>query len=540
MVNGLPPRMSESAFRSFENYARRMTVDGPFEDERGEVVFYDVEDRYGRRRRYFVWRGPDGVRAVAGEGGETMDAGAVACVIRELEHPAPCPDDMMRRARGLPDEIAADPMFDISLETEPRDGEDNDSVRSDHVSAFMRELFAPPVDPDRVLGAVDAAVEACASCTRYDASPVADMIAADGRIGDAVAEATPGGLSGLLCSRRAGFHLWIVPYLPRAPQAALVSSFIDLSELKDLRTEDLGILDALLDAIGDREALAEALMDGLQFYDAQNTIRREARRDHIGLARLMAGHIGGIPDLDAHLREAALLTRELGMPDTGDLFVLSFLQEPNGKRLIDVRDAHPDIDMDELMSRAFASAEPGIGSYVFFARNGLADRVAQEVCRGYSGDEDDEGSGALLLAETLLSYDQPDAALRLAEKALETMIVEDSLEAHAAMTFIESNFGDRDDVRSYARTIRRTYSRKRGLWRTYDEEGGGIFSLRRRSTPNRSFASESSMMRGDLASAFLSMLSSLSSTDLLISPDTSKSLSSKNSRGSSSNLAPMP
>lgn len=540
MINGLPPRMSESAFRSFENYARSMTVDGPFGDSDGQVVFYDVEDRYGRRRRYLVWRGPDGIKGVMGEGGETMDAGAVACVIRELDRVPEGPDDMMRRARGLPDEIAADPMFDISLETEPRDGEDNDAVRSDHVFAFLKDLFAPPIDADHVLNVLDTAVEASVSCTRYDASPVADLLSAYGRIGDAVAEASPSGLSGLLCSRRAGFHQWIVPYLPRASQAALVTAFIDLSELKDIRTEDLGIADALLYPIEDRRSLAAALMDGLSFYDAQDVIRREARRYHTDLAKDMAGMLQDVPDLDQHLREAALLTRELGMPDSGGLFIRSFIQEPNGKRLIDVRDAHPDIDMDDLMSRAFESAAPGVGSYVFFARNGLADRVAEEVYKGFSGDEDDEGSGALLLAETLLSYDEPGAALTLAEKALETMIADDSLEAHAAMTFIESNFGDREDVRTYARDVRRRYSRKKGLWRTYDEEGGGIFSLRRRSTPKRSFASESSMILGDFASAFRSMLSSLSSTDLLISPDTSKSRSSKNSRGSSSNLAPIP
>lgn len=540
MISGLPPRMSESVFRSFEKYARSMTVHGPFGDADDEAVFYDVEDRFGRRRRYLIWRGPDGVKGVMGEGGENTDAGAVACVIRELERDRSAPDDMMRRARGLPEEIAADPLFDMSLETEPRDGEDNDSVRSDHVFAFLKELFAPPMDPDRVLNVLDAAVEACVSCTRYDASPVADLLSAYGRIGDAVAEASPGGLSGLLCSRRAGFHLWIVPHLHRASQAALVTAFIDLSELEDIRTEDLGVADALVASIEDRRSLAAALMDGLGFYDAQDVIRREARRYHMDLAKDMAGMLSDVPDLDRHLREAALLTRELGMPDSGGLFIRSFIQEPNGKRLIDVRGAHPGIDLDDLMSRAFASAEPGIGSYVFFARNGLAGRVAQEVRRGYSGDEDDEGSGALLLAETLLSYDEPDAALMLAEKALETMIAEDSLEAHAAMTFIESNFGGREDARTYARDVRRRYSRKRGLWRIYDEEGGGIFSLRRRSTPNRSLASESPMILGDFASAFLSMLSSLSSTDLFISPDTSKSLSAKNSSGSSSNLAPMP
>lgn len=66
MIKGLPPRMSESAFRSFENYARSMTVDGPFEDVDGQAVFYDVEDRYGRRRRYLVWRGPEGVQMETG------------------------------------------------------------------------------------------------------------------------------------------------------------------------------------------------------------------------------------------------------------------------------------------------------------------------------------------------------------------------------------------------------------------------------------------------------------------------------------------
>lgn len=472
----LPFGITENTLTNFERNLTKATVIGPLKEHSEEVVFYDVEVR-GTKRRYLVWRSPSGVKAVMGENGSCCDTGALACLIRERELFGDDRLNILRAARNIPEDISAIPEFELGLETEPRTGEDNVEVCENFISDFMNSLCQSGLSSDILLETIDTAVKSCLTCSKYDASYVADIILSyDNIIGPILENVSPGGLSLVVCRKSSISSSWIIPFLNHIPQPALISAFIDLSESVFPSTEQLGITDALLNHIDDKEELASILADGLSFYELNNVIRREARRSHTDLARYTAQYIMEVPDFERHIREAALLTRDLGLPDTHDLFIRSFMQEPNGKRLIDVKDAHPDTDIQELIRSAYDSCNPSVQGLVFFARNGLQDLVAEDVFRLIDFEET-EAEDALLLAEVLFDCGKEEVALNVAEEILCIKLRNNNLEALSIMETFEQIFSGYSDARKTAIDIRRSFDERRRIWKEYDANGGKMFSL---------------------------------------------------------------
>lgn len=470
----LPFGITENTLNNFERNLTKVSINGPLKDHGEEIVIYEVEV-HGNKRRYLIWRSPTGVKAVIGENGSCCDSGALACLMKEKDLFEDGKQEILRAARNIPEEISTIPEFELSLETEPRTGEDNREICENYVSDFINMLQQSDLTPDILLETVDTAVKSCLTCRKYDASYVADIILShENMITSFLEKVTPRGLSSVICGKASTSSSWVIPFLNHISQPALISTFIDLSESEFPNTEQLGITDAFLNHIENKDELASILADGLSFYSLKDVIGREARRSHIELARLTAQYLTEVPDFERHIREAALLTRELGLPDTHDLFIKSFLQEPNGKRLIDVKDTHPDIDIQELLNSAYDSCNSTVQELVFFARNGMQDTVAEDVFRLIDFDET-ESEDALLLAEVLLDCGKEEISYKIAEKALCVKLKNYDLEALSILESIEQNFSGYGNACESAAELRRVFADKRKIWKEYDASGGKMF-----------------------------------------------------------------
>lgn len=450
-------------------------IDGPSGGPDDEVVFYECIS-YRGKSRYLVWRCENGVRAVVGEDQTDRDT-VLEILEKEMGRSETPYDALSRRARDLPSEISSDPMFQMELETEPRNGEDNKEIYAKHVMGFLGDVLSSGMTSDEKLSLLDEAVETCLSCRDYDASYASDLITGNSNIVEPLfSDVTPRGLSSMLTKRKsADGHLWTSDYLYNAPQPALVSAFADLSELTDLSTQELGLTDAVLSAIEDMDGLAGILVGDLPYYEASETVRREGRRRHMELVRSMMGRFADIPDIGKHEREAALLARDMGIPDSEDFFIRSFIAEPNAKRYLDAKEAHPDADWDAVLDEALNGLDdPQPRDLVFFASYGKADRVVPLLTKEYVGSHLGEDIGTMvLLADTLASNGRRNAALALAER-----IVIEGMEANEPDTVLAMQLIDReftDLAMPFADRIKSLYPRRNRVWSEYAKNGGGIF-----------------------------------------------------------------
>jgi hypothetical protein len=238
----------------------------------------------------------------------------------------------------------------------------------------------------------------------------------------------------------------------------------------------------LADIIGDPKVLASEFVIGMSFYEHDRVIRREFGRRHVSVARALTD---SIPRnlIAGHELEYARLRREMGLCDDSGLFVEAFYQQPNGKRLIDVLDAHPEMDRDGLILNAWDKSNHDIGDLIFFCRNGLSERIVtyldhlddDHIMESVKKDSD----SVMLLSEILSDMGECSVSARLCMSCLDDLVSTVAYDVDSAvhMMCLLDTLYDRsgsEDISGYMKDFRCRVRRK-ALWEAYSECEGGHF-----------------------------------------------------------------
>lgn len=339
------------------------------------VSVYRVEERYASGN-VLVWRAPSGNALGAICDSEMFgDAYCVAAIMYSDSDPG-----MLDMASRLPDIISDDEDFDMESENIGCQGEDNRACCDAAVDRFLNKAFSR-LNGLCLMETLDAAIVSCRHHRAFDASYVADMIVE--KLKKRRYRADPHILKEFATRDGIRDGTWMLDRDFGFTQRAAVSLYAELSAQSPISAVTSGFLDAILGTVTDLGKLADALM-GDDYYANNTAVRREHGRGHTELAVCMAESLSRMRLSRPYPLETARLLRDLGIPDDGGLFVEAFLNEPNGKRLIDVTTAHPDIDVEFTVRMAWKRGRRDPSALGFFAENGLS-REVEDYIEGLDG-----------------------------------------------------------------------------------------------------------------------------------------------------------
>lgn len=392
--------------------------------------------------------------------------------------------DPYQSARNLPVEISEHRLFDLRYELESWYGEDNVEAFEDVVSNFITRVLDSALPPHAKVDCLDIAYDVCASYEGFDASYACTIISDNvHRLYDQLSYADADRIVGILTDvDRHHSRKWLLGDRRCISDRIAAKAYRTLSLMDSISDYDCEVQSLLADIIGDPKMLASMFIIEMSFYEHDRVIRREFGRGHVSVARALTDRIPRNL-IVGHELEYARLMREVGLRDDSGLFVTAFYQEPNGKRLIDVLDAHPEMDRDELILNAWDRSPRDIGNLIFFCRNGLGEQVAAYLDRM----DDDlilelvnkDRDSVMLLSEVLSDMGECSVSVRFCMSCLDDMVSTAAYDVDSVihmMCLLDSLYerSGSEYISDYMKDFR-CRVRKRSLWEAYSECEGGHF-----------------------------------------------------------------
>lgn len=222
-------------------------------------------------------------------------------------------------------------------------------------------------------------------------------------------------------SERDYSRAWIIQYYHDISRFELIKIYSELRSKKLHSSMDKEVMGEIIRRYGNYRDMAEALTEGKDFYKMESLARSEYGLGHRLLAKRIVECIYRSPYVSQHKRETAILSRDLGLPDSKHLFDESFLEEPSTKRFNDVRIAHPDDNLGPLIDIAWREKGGNPGYFTFFLTTGRKDGVAKLIIESdpdvlFDGCETDTMSN---IAELLNDCGEYEASLKVSLNAIE-------------------------------------------------------------------------------------------------------------------------
>ena len=398
------------------------------------------------------------------------DSVAVKTAIQSFYDEVPSTSSLVEMSMSLPGVVYKSLINDSDYGIIDNDG----SIVKSVIDDFSERVERYATSVAEILSAFDDAINACNTFTKHDLSWVsAILIESAGRYGERMSDITPDEFIGIVCRRKNDLsRSWLLepPFVITNDMA--MAAFLSISSEKNVSDRDIEIMGMLLDHITETDDLAKRMIGGTDFYYAERIIMRERRRGHVQLATRLADNIRSTADVRSHMREAALLRQEFGLPDVDGYFINSFIEEPNGKRLIDAEYSHPEIDVDDLLSKAWKKHGKETRYMSFFAENGYADDIMNRLGKvpqlefgsEVSQNQDDFERLCISLSKTGMY----DGSLRIALSLLEGMIRskdEDGIEHMIEISnHIVDSAGRPDDLVELCISFRSENGPRKGYW----------------------------------------------------------------------------
>ncbi|MCQ2071067.1 MAG: hypothetical protein MJZ68_08040 [archaeon] len=430
---------------------------------------YSVKVTSGYRSvEFLVWDRGNGKKAVRAVGihngyGSFDVAALIACYALE---DGPDTYDLLNRYTG-------DPLYEEHLSYGGLDDE-LDRLSDEIVDRFIDDVCRTD-DPHKILDTLDKAIDDCYSNRECDTIPLGRKLESRAKkLNQIIREAKPIDISAIInSSDRIFSRKWLAR--SNLSDAQAMMAFVDLSDRKSLNTYDLTILSILSRKV-DPENYAEAVTDGLGYYEMERMALRELRRGHRDIAVAISKRFSDAEDFDVHLSEAGRLRQDFGLKDEEDVFVKAFVNDPNEKRLLDLVANHTDLDMDQVLENAWTTAGHTPTNLIFFARNGFEEKVSSFLTRNTDWVMEhmyEDVDTLQLLGEVLKDRKQYNVSADLLIRILEDCMHEKGSEDIAVhiMNVLDSEYDDALSVlEPYCRNFRKKHGNK-VLWNMYGSGG---------------------------------------------------------------------
>ena len=387
-------------------------------DDRMHVYYANLD---GARYRVVLWLDEEGSVSGYDTDCPELSSAHIRSIVEFAEREGLLHGELQVMAETLPERIMDHPDFEKLYENEKWHGEDNGEIYLDIVGEFLDELFS--AYPRDIFDIADIACESCLRCTEFDASEAVELIKRRFVQEDLVIEDRDF-MRIFEDTDRSESGFWVIDdvFIPEPKTVYRLYSRICCNYALTPHQQELA--DALLGMAEDCSGLAEYMLSMKdEYYSAEALVHDELGKGHFELARALAERLSESPMVEGRELEMGRLRRLLGLDDEPGFFIDAFLAEPGGKRLIDVMDAHPDLDIPDLLSESWRlSKQDDVSQFIFFADNGLSDEVA-EVLEGWSESRltrsvADATDDWFTLAEILLKEGRVEMAAVLSKEIL--------------------------------------------------------------------------------------------------------------------------
>lgn len=366
-----------------------------------------------------------------------------------------------------------DPLYQEHLVYGGREEELN-TLAEKLVDEYIEDLnrFSSPYG---ILDSLDKAIDCCYRNRDYDTVALGRILELRAKkMYKTIRNTKPSELSRILnSSDRIFSRRWLAE--SRLSDSQIMVAFADLSDRRSLNSYDTAILSILSRKV-DSEEYADSVTDDIGYYEMERIALRELRRGHRKVAVAVSNRFSKAEDFDDHLSEAGRLRQEIGLEDNEGVFIRAFINEPNEKRLLDLIANHPNTNLEVVFDVAWKGSQHSPAQMVFFARNGLEEKVAKflSVNEDWILDNMDENSDILqLLGEILKDKEQYEASANLLVKVLEDCLGEKGNENQAVhiMNTLDSEYEQAESILlHYCRNLRNRH-RDKALWALYGSGG---------------------------------------------------------------------